>query len=262
MAALLTVKGLVLRETAFGEADKLFDLYTENGIYTVRARGVRKAGSKYAAVTQVFSYGEFCLRQSGERYYLDSAVSISTFFGLRGNLEALALAAYFSELIRQTATLQQQPQLLRLFLHSLHYLSEGTRPLLQVKAIFELRLATEMGLAPNLLCCQMCGEFLPQKLYFRISDGDFVCASCHLGRDAHGELLLGAPVLQAMRHIIFSEFEKLFLFRLAAHHLGALQSATELYLLRALNLSNLRTLDFFHVLTAEGSPHMMDEDES
>ena len=50
------------------EADKLFDLFTENGIVTVQGKSVRKAGSKYGAVTQLFAYGEFCLRQSGERY--------------------------------------------------------------------------------------------------------------------------------------------------------------------------------------------------
>ena len=180
MPAMITVKGVVLRETAYGEHDKLFDLFTENGIYTVRARGVRKQGSKYAAVTQVFSYGEFCLRQSGERYFLDSAVPVNLFFGLRGDLEALALAAYFAELLRNTATQQPQPQILRLFLHCLHYLCEHTRPPLQIKAIFELRLATELGHAPNLLCCNLCGEFLPQQLYFRVSSGDFVCKDCRI----------------------------------------------------------------------------------
>lgn len=253
MPAMITVKGVVLRETAYGEHDKLFDLFTENGIYTVRARGVRKQGSKYAAVTQVFSYGEFCLRQSGERYFLDSAVPVNLFFGLRGDLEALALAAYFAELLRNTATQQPQPQILRLFLHCLHYLCEHTRPPLQIKAIFELRLATELGHAPNLLCCNLCGEFLPQQLYFRVPSGDFVCKDCRIS-DAEGGIAASAAVLQAARHIVFSDFERVFLFRLGEHALETLQIYTERNLLTALNLHMPRTLLFYRTLTDAEPP--------
>ena len=123
MPTLLTVKGLVIRKTDYGETSVLFDLLTDSGIRAVSAKGIRKPGSKYAAVTQLFSYGEFCLRQSGGKLYLDSAAPIDLFYGLRTDLTSLALASYFSELIRKTATDQPQPQLLRLFLHCLHYLS-------------------------------------------------------------------------------------------------------------------------------------------
>lgn len=241
-----TVKGLVLRETAVGEADKLFDLFTAEGLLTVRARSVRKQNSKYAAVTQVFAYGEFSLRQNGDFFYLDSAAPISLFYGIRGDLEALALAAYFSELIRKSATNQPQPQLLRLFLHSLHYLSEQSRPMAQIKAIFELRLAAELGLMPNLLCCTVCGEYLPAELIFRISQGDFVCADCEADGDAH-DFHARASVLQAARHIVFSEFDKLFLFRLDAKNLAVLGAYTELFLQRKLEFT-CKTLHFYHTL--------------
>ena len=248
MPAMMTVKGVVLREIAFGEHDKLFDLFTENGVCTVRARGVRKQGSKYAAVTQSFSYGEFCLRQSGKHLFLDSAVPINQFFALRNDLESLALASYFAELLRNTATQQPQPQILRLFLHCLHYLCEHTRPPLQIKAIFELRLATELGYAPNLLCCNVCGEFLPQQLYFRILQGDFVCKECRTAAGAE-ELSATAATLQAARHIIFSDFERLFLFKLRGQALEKLQIYTECSLLHALNLRTPRTLRFYRTLT-------------
>ena len=246
---LLTVKGLVIRETAYGESDKIVDLLTENGVLTVRARGVRKSSSKYAALAQLFAYGEYCLRQSGERFFLDSAVPISLFYGLRNDLEALALASYFAELTQRIATAQSQPQLLRLFLHCLHYLSEQTRPLSQIQAIFELRLVTELGHMPNLLCCTLCGEYLPSHLTLRVTYGDFLCKDCTLHSDV-SDFHVKSPVLLAARHIVFSDFEKLFLFKLDEKNLSELCAYSECYVKQTLDIS-CQALRFYHSLTAD-----------
>ena len=243
----LTVKGLVIRETAYGEADRIFDLLTESGIRTVRARSVRKPGAKYAAVTQLFSYGEFCLRQSGERFFLDSAVSRNQFYGLRNDLEALALASYFSELIQKTATEQPQAQLLRLFCHALHHLSEHDRPPLLVKAVFELRLLTELGLMPDMLCCKVCGKYLPVHPVLRIAEADFVCADCTEVQNP-ADLAAKPSVIQAARHVIFSDFDRLFQFRLKDEALPLFALYTERFLLHQLGFS-FHTLHFYHQLT-------------
>ena len=250
----LTVRGLVIRETAYGEADKLIDLLTEHGIRTVRARSARKPGAKYAALTQLFAYGEYCLRQSGERYYLDSAVSLNLYYGLRSDLEALALASYFSELIRRTATDQPQPQLLRLFCYALHHLSEHDRPPMMVKAVFELRLLTELGLMPDMLCCKSCGEYLPASVLFRMEQADFVCADCAGSEAAAAQDVPGsASVLQAVRHVIFSEYDRLFQFRLKNEALPQFAEYTEHFLLHQLG-GAFHTLKFYRELTGSGEP--------
>ncbi|MBR6106799.1 MAG: DNA repair protein RecO [Oscillospiraceae bacterium] len=253
MPTLLTVRGLVIRETAYGEADKILDLLTENGIRTVRARSARKQGAKYAALTQLFAYGEYCLRQSGERFFLDSAVSLNLYFGLRSDLEALALASYFSELIRRTATDQPQPQLLRLFCYALHHLSEHDRPPMLVKAVFELRLLTELGLMPDMLCCKICGEYLPPRVLFRMEQADFVCADCkeHAEEELPDAVPGTASVLLAVRHVIFSEYDRLFQFRLKNEALPRFAAFTERFLLHQLG-GGFHTLKFYHTLTEPG----------
>ncbi len=243
----LTVKGLVIRETAYGEADKLFDLLTENGIRTVRARSVRKPGAKYAAVTQLFAYGEYCLRRNGERFFLDSAVSLNQFYGLRSDLNALALASYFSELIQKTATEQPQAQLLRLFCYALHHLSEHDRPPAQVKAVFELRLLTELGMMPDMLCCKVCGAYLPVHPVLRIAEADFVCAEC-CGEYLPDDIPAKPSVIQAARHVIFSDFDRLFQFRLKDEALPLFAEFTERFLLHQLG-SSFHTLKFYHDLS-------------
>lgn len=247
----LTVRGLVIRETAYGDSDKILDLLTENGIRIVRARSVRKAGSKYSAVTQLFSYGEYCLRLSGQRCYLDSASSLNLFYGLRNDLEALALASYFSELIRKTTTDQSQPQLLRLFCYALHHLSEHDRPLLQVKAVFELRLLTELGLMPDMLCCKVCGEYLPLHPVLRIVQADFVCKDC-CEVETPSDISATPAVVQAARHVLFAEFDRLFQFRLKNDALPLFAQYCESFLKHQLGTS-FHTLKFFHELTDSAS---------
>ena len=242
----LTVRGLVIRETPYKDSDKLFDLLTDSGIRTVQARSVRKPGSKYAAVTQLFSYGEFCLRISGDRCYLDSAVSLSAFYGIRNDLEALALASYCSELIRKTATDQPQPNLLRLFLLALHHLSEHDRPPALVKAVFELRLLTELGLMPNLVCCPVCLNYLPPHPVLRIHDADMICRDCRFERHPL-DLEVTPSVLLAARQAVYPELDRIFQFRLKGESEAQFAAYAESYLLHQLRLS-LPTLKFYREL--------------
>ena len=245
----LTVKGLVIRETPFHDADKLFDLLTENGILTVQARSVRKPGSKYAAVTQLFAYGEFCLRSSKDRYYLDSAVSLNLFYGIRTDLDALALASYLSELIRKTTSDQPQPQILRLCLLALHHLSEHDRAPEMIKAAFELRLLAELGLMPNLVCCPVCMRYDIEDPVFRIAEADVFCASCLYVHKLH-DYPATASVLQAARHVLYAEPDRVFAFRMHGRSAAQFAGYAEKYLLYRLG-GTFPALEIYKEMTAK-----------
>lgn len=244
----LTVKGLVIRETAYGETGVIFDLLTDSGIRTVSAQGIRKAGSKYAAVVQIFTYGEFCLRQSSGRYYLDSAAAINQFYALRTELESLALASYFSELIRLTETDQPQPELLRLFLLSLFHLTDEKqrRPRAQVKAVFELRLITELGYAPNLLCCMNCLTYLPEEPVLRIAESDMICMNC-TEELSETDIPVTKAALLAARNAVYADYEKLFAFRVSGESLQQFADYAERCLTRRIGYP-LPTLKYYHAL--------------
>ncbi len=247
---LRTVKGLVIREIAYGENDKIIDILTENGVITFWARGVRKIGSKYAALTQLFAYAEYCMRQNADRYFLDSAAPISLFYGIRNDLEALSLASYFAELIQRIATAQSQPQVLRLFLHCLHYLSEHTRPLPLLKSIFELRLLSDIGMMPDVLCCRGCCCYLPQKAMMRLRDGYFLCEDC-MDEPTASDVPVSVGTLRAIRHIALVDFDRLFHIRIGETELTELSQFTERYLITRLEM-RCKTLQFYHALTAQG----------
>ena len=58
----LTVRGLVLRVTAYKDSDAILTLLTEDqGKLTVKARGLHRKNSPLVAPCQLLVYGEFTL---------------------------------------------------------------------------------------------------------------------------------------------------------------------------------------------------------
>lgn len=154
---MLTVKGLVVRERPSGENDKILSVFTETrGLLDVYAKGVRKANAKNAYVSQAFSYATYCITfVNGKDYFvLNSAEPIRIFYDIRLDVSKFALSGYFCQMILFTCQ-KNQPnrEVLRLLLNTLHFLSKGEITEVQLKSIFELRLLSELGLAPNLIGC-------------------------------------------------------------------------------------------------------------
>ena len=58
----LKTKGLVLREVAYKESDKILTVLTEDhGKMTLKARGVRRPASPMKAACQLLACGEFTI---------------------------------------------------------------------------------------------------------------------------------------------------------------------------------------------------------
>ena len=137
---------------------------------------------------------------------------------------------------------------MRLMLNTLHYLESGQRSEALLKPIFELRLMTELGMMPDLLMCRGCGVFLPKRLYFSVEKGCFFCTDCGAPDSPEEPLLLRAPVLQAMRHILFADYDRLFHFQLGAENLQMLGICTERFVQYHLSLKP-KALTFYRSIT-------------
>ena len=175
-----TTKGLVIREQTTGENDRLVTLLTaDHGLVRAFVRGGKQLKNRRAAATSLFCYGEFALYRGRDAYTVDSAAPIEVFFGLRQDIDRLAAAQYFAQLSYELAAEEQPaPELLRLLLNTLHLLCKGTKPLVQIKAVFELRALSISGYMPNILACANCGTYETPVMYFDVDGGCIYCENC------------------------------------------------------------------------------------
>ena len=148
----VAVKGLVIRQTDFGDHDRYITLLTEElGKIEVLCRGIRRKRGRLVTATSLFQYSEFTLF-AGRQYQLNDAVIDTAFWsGITGNIEYYALCCYFADLANIAAVEEQTAkQILRLVLRALYALDRQHRQPQAVKAAFELRLACLLGFQPEL----------------------------------------------------------------------------------------------------------------
>lgn len=227
---IVTKKGLVLRVRLGGEKGKYIDILTDNkGIIEVFVRCSKKINGKHIAATQLFAYSNFCLTEKEKRYYLESAEPIHIFYNLRNSISKLALASYFLDLIYYTVPKDnlQQNEILRLILNTLYYLTEDTRDEAFLKSIFELRLMSELGMMPDVIMCPICYEHTPKELVFSVNRGKFYCKNCYESIENDFSFFMPVGGLMAIRHIILTDFSRMFQFKISNKIQNILSAFTE-----------------------------------
>lgn len=234
--------GLVLRETDTRDADKILTVLTpDRGKLAVIARGARRKGSRVAAACQLLAYSEMTLYEKGQWTMLDAANTIELFGGLRQDLTALSLAAYFAELTEAVAD-GCGGDVLPLLLNALYALSALRKPPQLVKPAFQLRLMALAGYEPMADACALCGAPEPESPMLDVVHGVVHCGKC---REKGGlSLPLTAAGLAALRYILYGDAKRLYSFALPQPGLRALDHASDAYVTAQLERS-FRTLDYY-----------------
>ncbi|MBQ5840365.1 MAG: DNA repair protein RecO [Clostridia bacterium] len=243
----LMTDGLIVRDyDTLTEADRFVAILTrDKGLLRASAKGARNMKSRSGAGTQLLSYSKLSLIPARDKYIVEDAVPQEVFFSLRQDVEGLALAQYFCELaLHLTPTDSPAPEHLRLLLNALHFLCEGKKDPLLIKAVVEGRLLSLEGYMPDLSSCARCGCEEGECFWFSPAQGTITCDNCGREEDA---LPVSAGVLAALRHIIYGDFERCFSFSLPREDVARLATIMERFLL-AQQPRHYATLDFFHTL--------------
>ncbi len=241
-------QGLIIREQTVGESDRLVTVLTrDEGVVRAFARRAKNLKDSKNSATGLLCYSRLNLYKGRDKYIINDAFPIEVFFGLRQDIVRLALAQYFcglsTELIPDGV---ESGDYLRLVLNALHFLSEGTRPEAVLKPIVELRMLSLAGYMPDLVCCAECGAYEADRMYFKVNRGTIYCQDCYLN---NGDpcAVLSRAALTAMRHIIYSDFEKIFSFSISEGAQRELTQAAEAYTVHVLQ-KRPKTLDFYNSL--------------
>ena len=224
-------KGLIIKQTDFGEGNRMLTIFTEDfGIIKAAVYGVKGARSRRSAASQFLSWAEFMLYSGrGDVASVNSVTSIETFFPIQEDLKKLALSVYLCDITYYAEGRSvPNPPLLKLLLNTLYMLAYRDIPIGKAKAVYELKLASYMGYMPEFLKCAACGEKEEAK-YFSLECGGAVCSRCHaVSRD---DIKVHPAALYAGAYILYAEEKKVFSFEISDEILKELSEISEKYLL-------------------------------
>lgn len=241
--------GLILKVQNTGSSDRLCTILTrDNGVIRAFAKKANNFKNKNHGGTSQLTYGSFCLFEYKGTYTIDECEPKESFFSLRENIEKLALAQYFCEIAITLASASvENSEFLRVILNSLHMLGSDKYPSMQIKAVLELRMLRLAGLMPDVVMCRGCGKYESRSNYIFIDKGYIMCSVC-AEKESGERAELPLSALTAMRHILLSDFSKIFSFSLSEANVLKLSQASERYLMRQTE-KRFTTLDFYKALS-------------
>lgn len=259
---IIEIKGVVVRETNIGDGDKLLDIFTDNGMVTAVAKGVRSIKSKNMSSAQIFCYASYVLYSKNGYYWIKEVSLIENFFNIRLSLENTAVASYICEAVEHFATTDEPSgELLSLVLNCFYALSVDRFDRSQVKAVFEFRAAAILGFMPMVSACAKCGG-TDSWYTFDIMNGHIICDRCRK-KMHNGEVVaediehpefrtpiftVSEGVRQALLYISSCKTKDMLSFSLSEPDMKILSDFTEKYFINHMDKS-FRTLDFYHELT-------------
>lgn len=248
----LNTKALVLRETKYKDADKILTILTaDEGKLTVKARGALRKSCKYAAASQILCYSDMTLFGNKGKWSLNEAQTVEQFLSLREDIEYLALANYFADMLDAVSDEDSpNPEVLQLGLNSLFALSRRLYKPEHIKAVFELRLMCLSGFEPELFGCVACGAEAADDALFSLKGGVVHCRGC-----SPGAIGISVPVskeaLEAMRYICLAEPKKIFSFSIPEKAEKQLSDIAEAYVASQLE-RGFASLDYWKGVSYKG----------
>ena len=223
------IDGLVLRESAVGESDKLLTVLTaEHGKITLRAKGVRNMKSKNLSLGRAFVYANFEYYEKNEMCWLSGGSIHRSFFADGGELEDVALASYIVDVAGEiTGEGVKAETILRTTLNTLHAIEKKIKPRELIKGAYELFAATRSGFSPEIFSCRECGCESAESFFVDVMNGNIVCPEC-LEKSSSGKpiadvdkysarnilISVSMSALTAARYVITAKPERLLAFEL------------------------------------------------
>ena len=233
----------MIKEKSIGDNDRLLTLFTrECGVINAFAVGAKSVKSRRGSATGLLSYSNFLIENKGDTYKVIEAMPNKIFFGAGSDVVTLTVAQYFCELCSFFGPHDDfADEFLRLILNSLYFMTDKHRDPVLIKAITELRVAQISGYSPNLIACDGCGKYEDSRMYFKLDNGMLYCENCKKDNCVK----LSKTVLDAMRHILYSDLKNLYSFEIPPKDIKALSKISEKY--RVFQSEHrFSTLEFYH----------------
>lgn len=249
----LTVPGLVIRDSLYGENDKILTLLTgPYGKISVYAKGIKSINSKNSPAVQLFCYSTFELHEKNGRYLLLGAEIADHHYHIRSNLDCYALACYFADVAGTVCTENNdETEMLRLMLNCFYAAEHSVTSLKKLKAAFEMQCVILAGFMPDLEECAECGKAAVDsadrygRYLFSYTDGAFLCPDCLKMREQKDIVPLSVETVDTLHQMLRHRGNRCLRFSIDPNTENELYNVCETYLARQTG-RHYKTADFFN----------------
>ncbi len=164
--------GYILRTIDYKDNSKLLYLYTQSGIESLIARGVKKMNSPFRHMTQTQTLIDFDAGR-GKLPTLKDAVLMDHFPDIKKDLIRTSVLSCVNELIYYNVTDHDNHEKLWQFLIKFTGALKKTSAPLELLPVFELKFLHFLGYGIGLRHCHVCKT--RESLWFDLYEGALVC---------------------------------------------------------------------------------------
>lgn len=194
--------GVVIKTENVKEKDRIISLLTpDDGVIKVLVYGAQKSLKSIKA--PLYSEGMFSLykKSSGEIYTLKDVDLIALHEYISEDLDRIAVASLFSELILKSRSLD--PSLYKLYTDAIDYLE--TVSYRKVVVAFAMKFLELSGLVGDYKTCPVCGRVYrdDEVLGFSASLSTAVCSDCDT---MEGRMILPPSARRYLERVLSSDF--------------------------------------------------------
>lgn len=151
---IIRTEAIVLRALKYGETSQIVTLFTrEKGKLAVIAKGARLPKSRFGSTLQPMSYTQVVLYYKATRglQTLTESAHVQPFHDIGRNLEKMTVGLRAVELVYALMQEEQEhADVFNLLLHTLAHLNDATERVRNLLPLFQMRLATLLGFAPQI----------------------------------------------------------------------------------------------------------------
>lgn len=220
--------GMVLSAMPVGEYDRRLVILTkEKGRISAFARGARRQNSMLMGCSQSFVFGMFTLYQGRDSYSVNSAEIENYFEVIRNDLEIVSYASYFCEFATYlTRENVDGTEILKLLYQSFRALEKKTISNELIRAVFELKILSVNGEAPQVFECVRCKRKEALTI-FHTKKGGLLCKWC--GREILDGFAIKENLIYTLQYIVTADIQKLYTFTVSCELLTALKKVAKDY---------------------------------
>lgn len=215
MGRIKKATGFVLKSLNFGESDRIVTILSrEAGKLSLIAKGARKLESRFGAALELLNLSEFIYYDREGLKTLSQADIIEPYRKLKGDYERLSCALHCARWMnRLLEDDHKEEQVFMLFGQLLDALTHTHDTNVHYELAFKLKLLAELGLAPTLDRCTVCGK-TSKRSWFSSEKGGVLCRRC--SDSTHHKRPIDPGTLRGLSMMLRLPFEKLKRLKLSA----------------------------------------------